>query len=173
MFKLAEQRRLEEERQQAEELRRQGMVTAGNAFSSVLLLKGEPGATEREGGALLGGPDGKALRAALAKLGYPPEDWCALACWTDDGGFLSPEQLRLAVATLDPATLIACDEAAAALVSDAFVDESPGQAQGLVQAVCGIRLLCLGGFERALGSMRDKQVMWARLKQVPPLGEPY
>ena len=44
---------------------------------------------------------------------------------------------------------------------------------GMVAYVCGMRFLNLGGFAAALGDPRQKQVMWARLKQVPPLAEPY
>jgi hypothetical protein len=36
-----------------------------------------------------------------------------------------------------------------------------------------MRMLNLDGFEDALGDQRQKQLMWARLKQIPPLGEPY
>lgn len=150
-----------------------GLIMVGNAFSSVIILKGQRGEAEREDGALLSGKDGEALRAALAKLGYAPEDWCALACWRSDGGFLAPAQLRLALATLDPATVIATDDAAARLVCDAYADESCSLELGRPGVVCGMRVLALGGFEDALGSMRSKQVMWARLKRIPPLGDPY
>jgi hypothetical protein len=36
-----------------------------------------------------------------------------------------------------------------------------------------MRVLSLGGFAAALGDKQQKQIMWHRLKQVPPLGEPY
>ena len=42
-----------------------GVVMSGNAFSPVLLVKGEP---EEAGVKLLAGPDGDALRAALPEL---------------------------------------------------------------------------------------------------------
>ena len=44
---------------------------------------------------------------------------------------------------------------------------------GTVAHVCGMRVLNLGGFEAALADAREKQVMWARLKKIPPLGEPF
>jgi hypothetical protein len=44
---------------------------------------------------------------------------------------------------------------------------------GAVAQVCGMRVLNLGGFAEALGDAHEKQVMWARLKRVPPLGEPF
>lgn len=152
-----------------------GVQTVGNAFSSVLLAKGKPGPAEEAGGELLSGADGKALRAALLKLGYDPQDWAAIDASVDAGLF------RRAVAALDPNTLVACDEAAAALVRDAFADDlcalsdlkdavlSPGR----VVQVAGMRVLNLGGFEEALSSDRQKQVVWSYLKKIPPLGEPY
>ena len=44
---------------------------------------------------------------------------------------------------------------------------------GAVAHVCGMRVLNLGGFAAALADAHEKQVMWARLKQIPPLGEPF
>lgn len=162
-------------RAELEAVQKKGVQMSGNAFSSVLFVKGEPGPAELEGGALLSGADGKALRAALLKLGYAPEDWAAV-----DGG-ASPRLFRHVVATLDPTTLVACDDKAAALVRDAFADDlstlpSLDDAMlvpGRVVRVAGMRILNLGGFEAALSSSAQKQIMWARLKRIPPLGEPY
>lgn len=162
-------------------LAERGVVMAGNAFSPILLLKGEPNEEERAGAALLSGADGKALRAALQALGYAPEEWVALAAWAQDGTPLDAETLREAVCALDPATLVACDTAAADAVREAYADELAALerfeeamlADGVVAQVAGMRVLGLGGFETALADAREKQVMWARLKQLPPLGEPY
>lgn len=160
-----------------------GIVTAGNACSSVLLAKGTPGPAERAGASdtLLQGPDGTALRSALGALGYAPEDWAALACWDAHGESLSPELFRLAVTTIDPATIVACDDAAADMLRNAYAEELAALlsldealfAEGHVTRVAGMRALNLGGFEQALSSPQKKQVMWARLKLIPPLGEPY
>ena len=46
-------------------------------------------------------------------------------------------------------------------------------APGEVADVLGMRVLALGGFAAALADRDAKQVMWRRLKSVPPLGEPY
>ena len=158
-----------------------GVTMVGNAFSSVLLLKGKPGEGERETGALLSGADGKALRAALQALGYAPQDWVGMAAWDDEGARLDPAMLCEAVAALDPATLVACDEPAADLVREAFADdlarlesfEEAMLSPGVVVTLAGMRVLNLGGFADALSDQHQKQVMWARLKQLPPLGEPY
>ena len=163
-----------------EGLAARGVVMAGNAFSSVLLLKGKQSEADREEG-LLTSADGGALRAALQALGYEPQDWAGLASWDDAGNPLPADLLREAVCALDPATLVVCDEAAASLVREAYADELAAResfeeamlAEGLVVQVAGMRVLALGGFEAALADARQKQVMWRRLKQLPPLGEPY
>lgn len=183
-----------------------GVVMAGNAFSQVLLLKGEPeeaagdpAGSATSGGAagaagdepqgeasgkptkLLAGPDGKALRAALGALGYAPEDWAGLSTIDADGYALAPGTLRLAIVTLDPSTVIALDEPAAAALREAYADElvdleALDQATlqpGVLAQVLGMRVMNLGGFEQSLSDKRAKQLMWARLKRLPPLGEPY
>ena len=53
-------------------LAERGVITAGNAFSSVLFVKGELSEDEQAGARPLSGADGKALRAALSALGYAP-----------------------------------------------------------------------------------------------------
>ncbi len=158
-----------------------GIIMAGNAFSPVLFVKGQVRSDELQAGALLSGADGNALRASLGALGYAPEDWAALATVAADGEELSAEDFLLAVTTLDPATLVLCDEAAAGVARNAYADdlvdvESLDSAMllpGLVVRIRGMRVLNLGGFEASLSDKHQKQVMWARLKQIPPLGEPY
>lgn len=158
-----------------------GVVMAGNCFSSVLLLKGDLNAAEKGGSALLSGADGVALRKSLAALGYAPEDWVGLSCVLDSGEAVDGELLRLCLATLDPSTVVACDETAADSLRDAYADELAALpefsqamlAPGVVAEVLGVRVMNLGGFEAALKDDHQKQVMWARLKRLPPLGEPY
>lgn len=158
-----------------------GVRMAGNALSSVCLVKGDLSDAERAGAPLLGGPDGVALRASLTALGYAPEDWCGLAAVDEVGHALDAELLRLALVTLDADTLIVCDETAAAALREALADELVALSDirqsmlepGLVVVVLGMRVLNLGGFAASLGEEAQKQLMWARLKQLPPLGEPY
>ena len=131
-----------------------GVVMGGNAFSTVLLVKGEPSEAEQAGAEPLSGADGKPLPADV---------------------------FRLAVCTLDPATLVCCDEAAATAVREAYAEELASiesleealLVPGAVSRVLGMRVLNLGGFEAALADPHEKQVMWARLKLIPPLGEPF
>ena len=125
--------------------------------------------------------DGDALRASLAALGYAPEDWCAAATCLRDGRSLAADTLVRAVVTLDPSTLIICDDAAAAAVRGTYADELsslPDARQSALEAgwvvpLLGMRAMNLGGFAASLLDQRQKQLMWARLKQLPPLGEPY
>ena len=160
-----------------------GVITAGNACSSVLLVKGEPGEAENANlqDGLMCGPDGRALRAALGALGYAPEDWAALACWNARGDELDPALFRVAITAIDPATVVACDDRAAQMVRNAYAEDLAALqnleealfATGYVVRIAGMRALNLGGFEAALESPKQKQLMWARLKLIPPLGEPY
>ncbi|MBM6774393.1 hypothetical protein [Olsenella profusa] len=158
-----------------------GVRAGGNAFSAVLLCKGELSDGEKNGDAPLSGADGTALRASLERLGYAPEDWEWLLTVDAGGAPLDAALFREAVCALDPATLVLCDEAAADVAREAYADElsvlesleEAMLAPGVVAHVFGMRVLNLGGFEAALADAHEKQVMWARLKLIPPLGEPY
>ncbi|WP_346697319.1 hypothetical protein [Thermophilibacter mediterraneus] len=157
-----------------------GVVMGGNAFSAVLLVKGELAEGETGGEGAFSGADGTALRASLAKLGYAPEDWEWLLSVDAGGEPLDAGLLREAVCALDPATVIACDEAAASALREAYADELAALdaleeamlVPGALARVLGMRVMNLGGFAVALGDPHEKQVMWARLKRLPPLGEP-
>lgn len=168
-------------REELASLEGRGAVMAGNAYADLLVVKGEPGPAELAGGAPLSGPDGKALRAAFTALGYAPEDWSCLMAVSSDGSPLPAALLLEALAVLGPMTVVLADEAAAALARDALASdlvelaslEQAMLAPGYVVQVRGLRVMNLGGFEASLGDDVQKQLMWARLKQLPPLGEPY
>lgn len=152
-----------------------GLSLAGHAFAPVLLLKGELNPAERAGGKLLAGPDGTALSAAFDRLGYPSDGWaaCSVCAHAADGSWepAAPRLLAEAVEVLDPELAVALDETAARALQAAW--DLPGPFEpGRVHRVRGRRVLALGGFEAALADPRAKQVMWARLKRVPPLGAP-
>lgn len=158
-----------------------GVRAGGNAFSPILVAKGERTAEEAGGAEPFSGADGVALKASLKALGYAPEDWEWLLTCDDAGEALPEGLLREAVSALDPATLVCCDDAAAAVLREAYADdltiiESFEEAMlepGYVVQLCGMRVLNLGGFAAALSDPRAKQQMWARLKRAAPLSEPY
>lgn len=181
---------LEATRQELDALTAQGVWMEGNAFSPVVLVKGQLNDAEAAGGNLLAGADGTALRASLTAIGYAPEDFCALSAMAQasdepaavPAGELLPQALfREALEALDPEAVILLDTVAADLMREAYADalvviEDFDEAMlkpGLVAHVLGRRVLTLDGFEAALGDKAEKQRMWAYLKQLPPAGAPY
>ena len=173
-------------------LQGRGVRMTGNAFSPIVLVKGVLNAAELAGGDLLAGDDGTALRLALTAIGWAPEDFCALASVAGagegdvvpavvPGDALPPELLREALETLDPEAVVLLDDAAADAMRNAYADalaiiedfDAAMLKPGLVARVLGRRVLVLNGFEAALSGPREKQRMWAYLKQLPPLGAPY
>lgn len=158
-----------------------GVRMDGSGFSPVVLVKGELNNDEMQGGKLLGGADGRALRAALSAIGWQPEDYCALAAVAGAGDPLPTELFREALEALDPEAVVLLDAAAAHVMREAYADalaiiEDFNTAMlepGLVAPVLGRRVLALDGFEASLADPAAKQRMWAYLKQLPPLGAPY
>lgn len=174
---------LDKARAELGDLAQAGVIMTGNAFSHVLLVKGEPEGPAADGSVprLLEGPDGKALHAALGALGYAPEDWGGLSVNDAEGYPLVPGTLRLAIATLDPDTLVALDDAAAAAIREAFADELV-ELESLDAATLSPASSCaswacaswrLAGSRRACLTPRQSSSCGRRLKQLPAPGEPY
>lgn len=178
--------------QELKGLEARGVRMAGNAFSPVVLVKGELNDAERSGDPLLSGADGTALRAALGAIGWEPQDLCVLAAVAGSGdeavadGLTAGEPLpvdlfREALEALDPEAVILLDDAAADLLRETYADalaiiedfDTAMLKPGLIAPVLGRRVLALDGFEAALSQPAEKQRMWAYLKQMPPLGAPY
>lgn len=178
--------------QELKGLEARGVRMAGNAFSPVVLVKGELNDAERSGEPLLSGADGTALRAALGAIGWEPQDLCVLAAVAGSGdeavagGLMAGEPLpvdlfREALEALDPEAVILLDDAAADLLRETYADalaivedfDTAMLKPGLIAPVLGRRVLALDGFEAALSQPAEKQRMWAYLKQIPPLGAPY
>ena len=63
---------LEATRQELDALCARGVRMEGNAFSPIVLIKGDLNEEERAGGALLGGADGTALRASVIFMMHHP-----------------------------------------------------------------------------------------------------
>lgn len=178
--------------QELKGLEARGVRMAGNAFSPVVLVKGELNDAERSGEPLLSGADGTALRAALGAIGWEPQDLCVLAAVAGSGDeavagdLMAGEPLpvdlfREALEALDPEAVILLDDAAADLLRETYADalaivedfDTAMLKPGLIAPVLGRRVLALDGFEAALSQPAEKQRMWAYLKQMPPLGAPY
>ena len=178
--------------QELDSLQSRGVRMVGNAFSPIVLVKGELNDREKAGGRLLAGADGDALKAALLAMGYAPEDFCGLAAVAgpaDDGspssvieGAPLPSDLfREVLEALDPEAVVLLDDASVAVMQGAYAEELAGiedfdtamLTPGLVAHVLGRRVLALGGFEAALSDAHSKQRVWAYLKQLPPEGAPY
>lgn len=180
---------LEATRQELDTLCARGVRMEGNAFSPIVLIKGDLNEEERAGGALLGGADGTALRASCTAIGYAPEDFCALAAVAGEGddpaltlgAMLPTEVFREALEALDPEAVLLLDATAADLMRETYADalvaiddfDTAMLKPGLVAHVLGRRVLALDGFEAALGDKREKQRMWAYIKQIGPVGAPY
>ena len=184
--------RLAAAQQEFEDLATRGVRIDGDGFSPIVLVKGDLNEGEQAGGTLLAGDDGRALRAALLRLGYAPEDFCALSAVAGEGDPsvvdmpaagepLAPELFREALEALDPEAVVLLDDTAASVMREAYADalslieqfEVAMLEPGLVAHVLGRRVLALGGFEAALQDPAAKQRVWAYLKQLPPAGAPY
>ena len=150
----------------------QGVCMAGNAFASVLLVKGQEDFGEEEL---------SALKASLEHLGYAPEAWATLLTTTKTGDPINPQLVRQAICAFSPDTVLMVNDAAVTSVREAYADER-GQlttdaeknfSPRVLVRVCGMRMVNLDNFAGALEDPRQKQLRWAAIKQVPPLGEPY
>lgn len=153
-----------------------GVSFSGTIPSPVCILKGKPNAQELAGASVLSGADGDALSKSLDALGYLPNSACALlTVFISDHHTahpLPPELVRLAIEVLDSSTLLVADKPAALALQEAYKLPTPLE-EGVIHSVKGRRVLCLGGFEDSLDNEREKQIMWARLKKLPPEQAPY
>lgn len=170
---------IEKTKEEFMDLSKQGVYMAGNAAAQVLFVKGSLNDADQD--SLFSGQDGKALRAALDRLGYAPQAWAGLASCTRDGQSLSPDLLRQAIASFDPETIIVCDAQACDMVREAYADELASLEKleaamldvGVVAYLLGMRIMNLGNFEASLADKDTKRQAWQYLKQLAPLGEPF
>ena len=81
----------------------QGVCMAGNAFASVLLVKGQEDFEEAEL---------SALKASLEHLGYAPEAWATLLTTTKTGDPINPLLVRQAISAFSPDTVLMVNDAA-------------------------------------------------------------
>lgn len=137
---------------------------AGDLFPAVALVKGEPGAAERAGGAVLGGADGEAVVKALTALGMDGAGiWRTLSRPAPE---VLPERaaarLSLQLAAVDPTIVIALDATAAFDAAAALEVVVPPF--GVPVAARGVVLLAVDGFEASLADEGRKREIWRQLR---------
>ncbi len=178
--------------QEMASLQARGVRVSGNAFSPVLLVKGELNVDERQGAELLSAADGRALRAALSAIGWEPQDFCTLATVFGEadpsiadcpqaGEPLPVDMLREAVEALDPEAIVLLDNAAADALRETYADalaiiedfDTAMLKPGLVAPCSVVACWPSTALRPRLPTLRKKQRMWAYLKQLTPLGAPY
>ena len=134
----------------------------GDELAEVLLLKGEPGPGDLEGGYALAGADGGAADKALDALGLPA---ARFALCTRVAGIGSDERvarIRMLVEAVDPSVLIALDPLAAQDFADA-VGVEPLIA-GALATWRGRTVLAIDGLEASLSDDDLKRRVWRQLK---------
>lgn len=130
------------------------------------------------------GDGAAAASAGVSATGAAPtEDAVSAAGAAPTGGIvpLDVDTFREAVEAVDPEAVVLLDDAAADAMREAYADalaiiddfDTAMLSPGLVASVAGRRVLAVGGFEAALSDPHKKQVAWAYLKQLAPLGAPY
>lgn len=167
-------------------LAQKGVRIEGNVFSSLLFIKGTSTSGEGTSSKLMDGIEAKALRAAFGALGWPPEDECVLSTLGEFGDsnhsiLLDPELFRIAVETIDAEAIVLLDDTAVEAMQLAYAEELSSiedfnvamLSVGSIAHVLGRRILALQGFADCLNNSDAKQVMWAYIKKLPPLSEPY
>ena len=178
------QAHIEAASQEFKSLAESGVRIEGNVFSPLLFVKGAAGISSQT--PLLLEAEGKALRAAFGTLGWAPEDECVL-CASGEAGTdaqalpLNPELFREALEAIDPEAVVLLDQAAVDAMQAAYGEELASIEDftvamlevGSVAHVMGRRVLALQGFAQSLSNPQQKQAMWARMKKLPHVGEPY
>lgn len=157
----------------ADALLGRAVAWSGSPVADVVVVKGYPGPTERDGGVALSGPDGSAVDAALQRLGWGSGDvfrTLSRTCGEDDAASVAA-RLRLQVEAVDPRLVIALDADAASDLERAF--DAPRLRFGVEATVMGRRFLALDGLEASLSDERRKRVVWEQMKSAVPDGPIY
>ncbi len=140
------------------------IASSGTPFAGTMLVKGERGPAEEDGRPVLSGPDGDAVRKALAALGEDPDDIYAIASRpvVDVDAAVASQRTRLLVEAVDPDVVIALDGVAAEDCIEAF--GLPGVEFGKPVRVMGRRMLAVDGLEASLTDSTRKRRVWAQLR---------
>ena len=132
----------------------------------VMVIKGQCGAAEKTGAKPFSGFDGTALNSAFDKLGWGEDGWYGLLLAPSGACALEKEQLRILIEALDPTVIVTVDEPARQLVAKTVLDyeQLAAWASGTTTDAQGRLLVRVDGFEAALGSETEKQMVWQQLK---------
>lgn len=144
------------------------IACSGDLFAEVFVAKGEPGPAEASGGAALSGPDGEAVRKALAALGFDPASVFATIV-RPEAGIDEPllrARLHFQVEAIDPWLVLALDAVAAADLAAVFdLGRLPF---GKRVANSGRQFVAVDGLEAALVDVRAKRRVWGQLQACEP-----
>jgi hypothetical protein len=146
---------------------------SGDAFASLMALKGRPGEAERKGNVPFSGADGLALDKAFGTLGWgfgskDTRTWFGVLLAPKNQSQLTPDELRLLCEIVDPLVIVTLDEDARIALSGAFASTNDDSLVDFVSGgqceVFGRRFVSVEDFEDSLADADSKQKAWAQLK---------
>jgi len=143
----------------------QRVASSPPAYSAALVVKGRPSSEDEAAGRAFAGPDGEAIRKALAALGIPGEPFLAVTRPTAEASRdldAVARRIRELAHAVEAELVLALDPVAADDVARAFGSE--GLKPGETVDVPGFRLLATNDFAAALADERAKRAVWRQLK---------
>lgn len=136
----------------------------GDLLAEVLLVKGEPGPSERETHRALSGDDGSAIGKALDALGLPAARYALCSRPAKLARAARLERLRLMVEAIDPRTVVLLDATAAEDFAGAYGAEP--LVPGAAVVIEGRIVLGVEDFEASLGDEARKRRAWRQLQSL-------
>lgn len=138
------------------------VTSAGGPFAAVVLVKGEPGATDLEQRRALAGEDGEAARKAIAALGYDGPFFTTISRPVGAEPVAVAARLRLQIEAVEAAVAVALDAVAAGDLAAAF--GIPPLDFGVAVRLPGRTLLAVDGLEASLADEAQKRRVWEQFK---------
>ncbi|MHB1135416.1 MAG: uracil-DNA glycosylase family protein [Coriobacteriia bacterium] len=134
----------------------------GDELAEVLLIKGEPGPDDIEGGYALAGADGEAADKALDALGLPATRFAFCTRASGVGPDERAARIRMLVEAVDPSVVIALDPLAAQDLTLAVGIDPP--VAGTIVTWRGRTIAAIDGLEASLTDDSLKRRVWRQLK---------
>lgn len=135
---------------------------SGDELAEIVLVKGEPGPGDLEGGYALAGADGEAADKALDALGAPAGRFAFCTRVAGVDGEARSHRIRMLLEAVDPSVVLALDMLAASDLEKAL---------GIGPIVAGTPLgwrgrtvLAVEGLEASLSDEGLKRCVWRQLK---------